>query len=71
MADSGNPTGSSSKVACSRCRFYRVTWDPRLPYGCAAHGFKSQRNPAQVVYESSGLECQLFAPRRRNAESKR
>jgi hypothetical protein len=49
--------------ACRGCRYYRMTWDPKLPYGCAAHGFKSDRNPAQVVYETSGLECLLFIPR--------
>jgi len=47
-------------IACLRCRYYQVTYDARQPYGCRAHGFKSPRNPSQVVYESSGMECQLF-----------
>jgi len=47
-------------VACINCLHYRVTWDSRRPYGCQAHGFKTHRNPSLVVYESSGLECQLF-----------
>ena len=51
------------KVACIRCRFYRITWESRNPYACMAHGFKSQRNPALVVFESSGIECQLYAPK--------
>ncbi len=49
--------------ACFQCRFYCVTWDAQLPYGCSAHGFKSRQNPARVVYDSSGMECQLFAPK--------
>ncbi len=49
--------------ACRHCIHYRVSWDPRMPHGCAAHGFKSSRNPAQVVYDASGLPCQLFMPR--------
>ena len=55
-----DPKGTAA-VSCHRCRFYQVTWDPSLPYGCAAHGFKSKNNPALVVYESSGLQCQLFS----------
>jgi len=51
------------KISCIKCRYYQVTWDPNQPYGCRAHGFKSRRNPAQVVFESSGLECQLFEPK--------
>ena len=46
--------------ACLKCIHYRLTWDARAPYGCRAHGFKSSRNPALVVLESSGLACQLF-----------
>jgi hypothetical protein len=59
----GAKQGSPGRKACHRCRYYQVTWDPRLPYGCAAHGFKTRRNPAHIVYESSGMECQLFAKR--------
>ena len=50
--------------ACQRCRFYQVTWDAQAPYGCKAHGFKSSRNPALVVFESSGAHCLLFEPRK-------
>ena len=52
-------------IACRNCRYYQVTWDPALPYGCRAHGFKAKKNPATVVYESSGIECQLYTPKRR------
>lgn len=48
---------------CHRCRFFRVTWDARLPYECRAFGFRSARLPALVVRESSGAECQLFEDR--------
>jgi hypothetical protein len=47
-------------AACFRCRHYQVTWDKHRPYGCRAHNFKSARNPSQVVFESSGIRCQLF-----------
>jgi hypothetical protein len=51
---------SRKTVACIRCVYYQVTWDPQRPYGCRAHNFKSRKNPATVVFESSGMECQLF-----------
>ncbi len=46
--------------ACLKCVHYHLTWDAHAPYGCRAHGFKSSRNPALMVYETSGLACQLF-----------
>jgi hypothetical protein len=49
--------------ACLKCIHYHVTWDAHAPYGCRAHGFKSSRNPALVVFESSGISCQLFKRR--------
>jgi hypothetical protein len=55
-------------IACRKCRHYQVTWDPSLPYGCRAHGFKSRRNPAQVVFESSGIECQLYDSKRNHSK---
>ncbi len=48
------------RAACHKCRHYKVTWDPHQPYGCTAHGFKTHKNPALVVFEASGIECQLF-----------
>lgn len=56
--------GPKKTVACIQCRYYQITWEPSQPYGCRAHGFKSRRNPAAVVYESSGMECQLFEARK-------
>lgn len=44
---------------------YFITHDPARPYGCRALGFKSKTNPARLVYESSGMQCQLFSPKKR------
>jgi hypothetical protein len=52
-----------NRIACYRCRFYQVTWEPARPYGCTAHGFKSKINPAVVVFQASGIECQLYLPK--------
>ncbi len=56
----GKTEGETRRVACLKCRYYQVTWDARQPYGCRAHKFKTNRNPALAVFESSGIECQLF-----------
>jgi hypothetical protein len=56
------------RVSCIQCRYYKVTWDAQMPYGCRAHGFKTYRNPAVIVYESSGIECQLFEPKSQKTE---
>jgi hypothetical protein len=29
-------------------------------------GFKSKKNPARVVFEHSGIECQLYEPKKRD-----
>jgi len=44
---------------------YFITHDPTKPYGCRALGFKSRISPALVVYESSGMHCQLFSAKKR------
>lgn len=46
------------------CKHYFVTWDPAAPHGCRAMSFKGSRIPSVVVYESSGMECQLFDPKK-------
>lgn len=49
---------------CRNCKNYFITYDPVKPHGCRAMGFKSKRLPSQVVYESSGIVCQLFDPKK-------
>jgi hypothetical protein len=51
---------ASPAVLCRTCKHYRVSWDPRAPHSCSAIGFKSQKLPSLIVYESSGIECQLW-----------
>ena len=45
---------------CLKCIHYYITYELSMPYGCRAMKFKSARNPAQVVFSSSGIHCQLF-----------
>ncbi|RJX36069.1 MAG: uracil-DNA glycosylase [Desulfurivibrio sp.] len=46
---------------CFNCRNFYITYESSHPYGCRAMGFKAKKLPSLVVFESSGLECQLFA----------
>jgi hypothetical protein len=49
---------------CQRCLHYYVTHEPNMPYGCRAMRFKSALDPAKVVFSSSGIECELFTPKK-------
>ncbi|OQX14052.1 MAG: hypothetical protein BWK76_15330 [Desulfobulbaceae bacterium A2] len=57
--------GGAQAPNCRGCRHFFVTHDPRSPHGCRAYGFKSAREPAEVVFQNSGLPCQLFRARQR------
>jgi len=59
----------TSKAACLNCRHFYITWDEFFPRGCKALGFKSREVPSKVVYESSGIECQKFEPRKKPAKA--
>ncbi len=61
---------AQQRPQCRNCVYYYVTWDPSRPHGCRAMGFKANRRPSQVVYESSGMPCQAYeqkAPRKDQA----
>lgn len=59
----------SLRRLCMNCRHYFVTWDPVAPHGCRAMGFKGVQIPSLTVYQSSGLDCQLFDPKKKEGES--
>ncbi len=52
-------------IGCRYCRFFYVTWDRRAPYGCRVLGFKSRKLPSLVVFEASGVHCQMFVSKKR------
>jgi hypothetical protein len=49
-----------SRPNCFACIHFYITHEPAHPYGCHAMAFKSLYNPALVVFNSSGFQCQLF-----------
>lgn len=48
---------------CWDCRHLRITWDPRLPYGCQRMGFRSRVLPSLEVLRSDGRYCGGFEPK--------
>ncbi len=54
---------------CLQCLHYFITHDPGRPYGCRAMSFKSRINPARVVLENSGMNCQLYCAKKRASSS--
>ena len=48
---------------CRNCISFEITWDFRFPYGCKAMGFKTRKVPSLEVFESSGIQCQMFQPK--------
>lgn len=53
--------GKPARINCFQCLHFYITHEPALPYGCRVMGFKSQRLPAAVALENSGIACQSFA----------
>ena len=49
---------------CFACRHFYITHEQETPYGCRAMAFKSLQIPALVVFSNSGINCQLFAPKK-------
>jgi len=45
---------------CYKCKHHFITFRKNRPYGCRAYGFMSKVSPSRVVYESSGIVCQLY-----------
>lgn len=57
------------QLNCFLCLHFFITYEPAHPYGCRAMGFKSTRQPSEVVFSSSGMSCQMFkakAPKKNN-----
>ena len=49
------------RLDCRGCRHFFVTYEPRNPWGCRQFGFKGKNLPAQIVYQSTGMQCAYFS----------
>ncbi len=59
-----------NRIYCFKCTHFYITWDSRFSKGCKALNFKTNRLPSQVVFENSGIECQMFKPKALSAQKK-
>lgn len=48
---------------CWQCRYFAVSWDPRMPYACHRLGFKTHVLPAIEVLRVDGQPCHGFVPK--------
>ncbi len=56
-------TATARGPNCWQCRFFAVSWDPRLPYACQLMGIKTAALPAWEVLRADGRPCQGFVPK--------
>ena len=54
--------------ACNGCVHFFVTYQPGMPYGCRAMGFKSRNMPCVEVLAASGSPCQMRQSRNARGE---
>ncbi len=47
------------RPSCFACVHFYITHEPTHPYGCRVMHFKSLQLPSVVVFNSSGMDCQL------------
>lgn len=52
---------------CIECKYYQITWDRDLPYGCRKLNFKSKTEPAQYIQQVSGQPCLSFEQKLRKS----
>lgn len=57
------------KINCFKCVYFFTTWDKTFPRGCRAMDFKTKKMPSALVFESTGLECTMFKPKKKPAAS--
>jgi hypothetical protein len=48
------------QATCTNCKYFYITWDVSLPYGCQIMGFKSKIMPYMVTRQVSGTLCLSF-----------
>lgn len=56
-------TREKGKIDCFSCAHFYVTYDPKMPKGCRAMGFKSREMPSVLVVRNSGMECLRYVPK--------
>ena len=55
--------GKTERVNCFQCVHYANTWRQDNPRSCRFFGFKTTRLPSEVVFASTGMQCNSFRKR--------
>ncbi len=51
---------NSGKINCTKCKYFKITWNPKFPRSCLIFGFKGKDFPSKSVLEATGKECPSF-----------
>ena len=54
---------------CWKCRYFKISWDPKFPYECQSMNFKSLALPCIEVARIDGRPCQSFRAKSADAET--
>jgi|TARA_B110000977_G_C10704589_1_gene348768 hypothetical protein len=52
--------GRPGRIGCNSCKYFYITWNKKLPYGCRAMGFISEKLPCIDVVVIEGRDCLSF-----------
>lgn len=47
-------------INCIKCEHFFITWEPNMPRGCKAFGFKGRAMPSITVFNTTGSKCPVF-----------
>lgn len=53
-------TEKTAKPNCWDCLYFKITHDPKRPYGCSSMGFKGRSLPSREVFRVQGHDCLIF-----------
>ena len=57
-----------SKPQCIQCKYFYVTWDPKIPNGCKRFGIQCRDLPSKVVAQAGMGECAGFEAKKKTEQ---
>jgi hypothetical protein len=61
-----SPVSANKAPNCWDCRYLRITWNDRRPYGCQFMGFESRMLPCFEVLRADARPCGAFVAKPTN-----
>ena len=59
------------KINCWKCRFFQISWSPKMPYTCRLYGIKSKTLPCLEVLSADGRKCRGFLRKKTKVNKKK